>query len=160
MLIWQTMCIVGTLKTYIANKIIIINVIEIKKFHMSTSISSIILKIHIKKFIFISFLFSLTFLVAKQCNKYKEMSFQTQNFPRIWKATVLETNKNSFKPKKKKKGILINSPILKLPKFIYIYIYIYKIKPNSGVGDILWVETKIQKLYYCRCLCLVDTFGN
>ena len=125
MLIWQTMCIVGTLKTYIANKIIIINVIEIKKFHMSTSISSIILKIHIKKFIFISFLFSLTFLVAKQCNKYKEMSFQTQNFPRIWKATVLETNKNSFKPKKKKKKrILINSPILKLPKFIYIYIYI------------------------------------
>ena len=86
MLIWQTMCIVGTLKTYIANKIIIINVIEIKKFHMSTSISSIILKIHIKKFIFISFLFSLTFLVAKQCNKYKEMSFQAQNFLGISKA--------------------------------------------------------------------------
>ena len=35
-----------------------------------------------------------------------------------------------------------------------------KIKPSSGVGDILWVETKIQKLYYCLCLCLVDTFGN
>ena len=123
------MCIVGTLKTYIANKIIIINVIEIKKFHMSTSISSIILKIHIKKFIFISFLFSLTFLVAKQCNKYKEMSFQTQNFPRIWKATVLETNKNSFKPKKKKKKASLSiPPFLNYPN-LNIYIYIYKSNP-------------------------------
>ena len=112
------MCIVGTLKTYMANKIIIINVIEIKKFHMSTSISSIILKIHIKKFIFISFLFSLTFLVAKQCNKYKEMSFQAQNFSGISKAIVPETNRNSFEPKKEKnERILINYSILKLPKF-------------------------------------------
>ena len=45
------------------------------------------------------------------------MSFQAQNFPGISKATVLETNINSFEPKKEKnERILINYTILKLPK--------------------------------------------
>ena len=45
------------------------------------------------------------------------MSFQAQNFPRISKATVLETNRNSSEPKKEKnEHILINYSILKLPK--------------------------------------------
>ena len=46
------------------------------------------------------------------------MSFQAQNFFGISKAIVLETNRNSSKPKKEKNEcILINYSILKLPKF-------------------------------------------
>ena len=63
----------------------LVSILEIKKFHISTPTSAIILKIQIKKFFF-SFLFSLTFLATKQCNKYKEMSFQAQNFLGISKA--------------------------------------------------------------------------
>ena len=95
----------------------LVSILGTKKFHRNTSTSTIILKIQIKN-IFFSFLFSLTFLATKQCNKYKEISFQTQNFPEISKATVLETNRNSFEPKKEKnERILINNSILELPKF-------------------------------------------
>ena len=62
--------------------------------------SAIILKIQI-----IFFLFSLAFLAflaTKPCKKYKELSFQAQNFLEILKATVLETNRNSSKSKTKR----------------------------------------------------------
>ena len=39
-------------------------------------------------------------MATKQCNKYKEMSFQTQNFPGISKVVVLETNRNSSRTMK------------------------------------------------------------
>ena len=61
----------------------LVSILGIKKFHISISTSAIILKIQIKIFFF---LFSLTFLAAKQCNKYKKMSFQAQNFLGISKA--------------------------------------------------------------------------
>ena len=63
----------------------LVSILGTKKFHRNTSTSTIILKIQIKN-IFFSFLFSLTFLATKQCNKYKEMSFQAQNFLGISKA--------------------------------------------------------------------------
>ena len=63
----------------------LVSIIGIKKFHISTSTSAIILKIQIKN-TFFAFLFSLTFLATKQSNKYKEMSFHAQNFPGISKA--------------------------------------------------------------------------
>ena len=59
------------------------------------------------------------------------MSFQAQKFPRILRATVLETNRNSSEPKKEKnERILINYSILKLPKFKKKK---KKFKPSNGV---------------------------
>ena len=63
----------------------LVSILRIKKFHISTYTSAIILKIQIKN-IFFSFLFSLTFLATKLSNKYKKISFQAQNFPGILKA--------------------------------------------------------------------------
>ena len=53
----------------------LVSIIGIKKFHISTSTLAIILKIQIKKNFF-SFLFSLTFLAAKQYNKYPHWAHQ------------------------------------------------------------------------------------
>ena len=57
----------GLLEDYIISPIL-----GIKKFHISTSTSAIILKIQIKNIYIFFFLFSLTFLATKQYNKYKK----------------------------------------------------------------------------------------
>ena len=71
--------------SWISFSTLLVSILGIKKFHISTFTLAIILKIQIKKYFLFYFL---TFLATKQCNKYKEMPFQAQNFPGISKATV------------------------------------------------------------------------
>ena len=72
----------------------LVSVLGIKKFHISTSTSAIILKIQIKKYFLFFSIFS-HFLGNQTVQQIQEMSFQAQNFPGISKAAVLETNRNS-----------------------------------------------------------------
>ena len=127
----------------------LVSVLGIKKFHISTSTSAIILKIQIKKYFLFFSIFS-HFLGNQTVQQIQRNVISSLKLSWNFES---ETNRNSSEPKNEKnERILINFSILKLHKF---KINKKKIQTQYGVWDIMWVETQIQKLYYCCCLCLV-----
>ena len=69
------------------------SILGIKKFHISTSTSAIILKIQINFFFYF-----LSLSWQPNSNKYKEMSFQAQKFPGISKALGTQLVINRLAP--------------------------------------------------------------